>query len=228
MTNYCIKELPSEDRPRERLLEHGAKALSMAELLAILIRTGTREKSALDIAREITCDEHRLRKLVTTKDPQELAQIKGVGLVKAATIMAALEFGKRLTTASTLKQTVIGTPEDGASLLMPLLRYENNEHFLLVLLNSKNKVIKKMHISEGSLNSSVVHPREVFAPAILHHAAAIFVGHNHPSGDPTPSKEDRMLTDALVQTGRILGIPVIDHVVIGDGTYFSFREHGYL
>src|SRR5574344_495732 len=129
MTNYCIKELPSEDRPRERLLEHGAKALSMAELLAILIRTGTREKSALDIAREITCDEHRLRKLVTTKDPQELAQIKGVGLVKAATIMAALEFSKRLTTASTLKQTVIGTPKEGSSRLMPRVRYENNEHF---------------------------------------------------------------------------------------------------
>ena len=147
---------------------------------------------------------------------------------KAVTILAALELGKRIACANPLTRTGITSPEDGAAILMPRLRYETKEHFLVVLLNSKNMVLQVEQISEGSLNSSVVHPREVFAPAVLHHAAAILAAHNHPSGDPTPSKEDRALTATLVEAGKYMGIPVLDHIIIGDASYFSFKEHGYL
>jgi len=207
---------------------HGPQILSTSELLAILIRTGTREKSALEIARELTASEIKLRELATVHSVKQLVKTKGLGPAKATTILAALELGKRIAFADTLERGSISAPEDGAALLMPRLRYETNEHFVIVLLNAKNKVMLVEQISEGSLNSSVVHPREVFSPAVLHHAAAILVGHNHPSGDPTPSKEDRSLTDILVQTGVIMGIPLLDHIVIGDGKYFSFKEHGYL
>ena len=228
MTNRLIKELPPEDRPREKLILHGPQVLSTSELLAILIRTGTKEKSALEIARELTANEMKLRNLASVHSVEQLVKTKGLGPAKATTILAALELGKRIACASTLERDGISAPEDGAALLMPRLRYETNEHFIIVLLNAKNKVMLVEQISEGSLNSSVVHPREVFSPAVLCHAAAILVGHNHPSGDPTPSREDRSLTDVLVQTGKIMGIPLLDHIVIGDGTYFSFKEHGYL
>lgn len=228
MTAYHMKELPADDRPREKMLSHGASALSNSELLAILIGSGTKDKSALDIARELTSDAGMLRDLATVHSARELAKTKGLGPVKAVTILAALELGKRIACANPLTRTGITSPEDGAALLMPRLRYETKEHFLVVLLNSKNLVLQVEQISEGSLNSSVVHPREVFAPAVLHHAAAILAAHNHPSGDPTPSKEDRALTATLVEAGKYMGIPVLDHIIIGDASYFSFKEHGYL
>ena len=228
MTTYHMKELPADDRPREKMLSHGASALSNSELLAILIGSGTKDKSALDIARELTSDAGMLRDLATVHSASELAKTKGLGPVKAVTILAALELGKRIACANPLTRTGITSPEDGAAILMPRLRYETKEHFLVVLLNSKNMVLQVEQISEGSLNSSVVHPREVFAPAVLHHAAAILAAHNHPSGDPTPSKEDRALTSTLVEAGKYMGIPVLDHIIIGDASYFSFKEHGYL
>ena len=159
---------------------------------------------------------------------QELAKTKGLGRAKAALIIAALELGRRIAGAEPLVRDSITSPEDGVALLMPRLRYESKEHFLVVLLNSKNKVLDVEQISEGSLNSSVVHPREVFAPAVLHHAAAILTAHNHTYGDPTPSKEDKDLTNTLVQAGKYMGIPVLDHIIIGDAKYFSFKEHSYL
>lgn len=223
-----MKDLAPDDRPREKMLEHGAEVLSNAELLAILINTGTKEKSALDIARDLTSEEGLLNNLGLKRSPQELAKIKGLGPAKAVKIIAALELGKRAAYANSLAKAGIGSPEDGAMLLMPRLRYENNEHFLAVLLNSKNKVINIEQISEGSLTASVVHPREVFAAAVVNHAAALLVAHNHPSGDPTPSREDRNLTDVLSKAGEIMGIPLLDHLIIGDATYFSFKEHGYI
>lgn len=223
-----MKDLAPDDRPREKMLEHGAEVLSNTELLAILINTGTKEKSALDIARDLTSEEGLLNNLGLKRSPQELAKIKGLGPAKAVKIIAALELGKRAAYANSLAKAGIGSPEDGAMLLMPRLRYENNEHFLAVLLNSKNKVINIEQISEGSLTASVVHPREVFAAAVVNHAAALLVAHNHPSGDPTPSREDRNLTDVLSKAGDIMGIPLLDHLIIGDATYFSFKEHGYI
>ncbi|MBP8743173.1 MAG: DNA repair protein RadC [Acidaminococcaceae bacterium] len=223
-----MKELPIDDRPREKLINNGAAALTDSELLAILIGSGTQEKSALDIARDLTADNGILKNIALVHDVKELAKTKGLGRAKAALIIAALELGRRIASAEPLVRDSITSPEDGVALLMPRLRYESKEHFLVVLLNSKNKVLDVEQISEGSLNSSVVHPREVFAPAVLHHAAAILTAHNHPSGDPTPSKEDKDLTNTLVQAGKYMGIPVLDHIIIGDAKYFSFKEHSYL
>ncbi len=228
MTTYRMKELPIDDRPREKLINNGAAALTDSELLAILIGSGTQEKSALDIARDLTADNGILKNIALVHDVKELAKTKGLGRAKAALIIAALELGRRIASAEPLVRDSITSPEDGVALLMPRLRYESKEHFLVVLLNSKNKVLDVEQISEGSLNSSVVHPREVFAPAVLHHAAAILTAHNHPSGDPTPSKEDKDLTNTLVQAGKYMGIPVLDHIIIGDAKYFSFKEHSYL
>ncbi|MEG0797810.1 MAG: DNA repair protein RadC [Acidaminococcaceae bacterium] len=228
LTMYRMKELPRDERPREKLQLYGAATLSNAELLAILLGSGTKEKSALELARDLTANAGLLRNLALTHSVEELAKTKGIGPAKATTILAALEVGKRIAYAAPLERSEITSPEAGATLLMPRLRYETNEHFLVVLLNSKNKVLQIEQVSEGSLNASVVHPREVFAPAVLHHAAAILVAHNHPSGDPTPSKEDRVLTTTLVEAGQIMGIPLLDHIVIGDAAYFSFKEHAYL
>lgn len=228
MTTYHMKELPPADRPREKMINNGASVLTDSELLAILIGSGTKEKSALDIARDLTVEGGMLRNLATARDVKELAKMKGLGLAKAATIIAALELGRRVALAEPQSRDSITSPEDGVALLMPRLRYETKEHFLVVLLNSKNKVLQIEQISEGSLNSSVVHPREVFMPAVLHHAAAILAAHNHPSGDPTPSKEDKDLTKTLAEAGKYMGIPVLDHIIIGDASYFSFKEHSYL
>ena len=167
-------------------------------------------------------------RLARTQDVRELTRIPGIGPAKAAVILAALELGRRLAEAESQPFQTIHCPEDGAMLVMPRLRYENHEHFLVVLLNSKGKVTGIEPVSEGSLNASVVHPREAFAPALLHHAAAILAVHNHPSGDPTPSREDRELTKTLWETGQVMGIPLVDHLIIGDGIYYSFKEHGLM
>lgn len=228
MTHYLIREMLPEERPRERLMAHGPEALTITELLAILIGSGRKDHSALDIARELTGDLMKDARLARTQDVRELTRIPGIGPAKAAVILAALELGRRLTEAESQPFQTIHCPEDGVMLMMPRLRYENHEHFLVVLLNSKGKVTGIEPVSEGSLNASVVHPREAFAPALLYHAAAILAVHNHPSGDPTPSREDRELTKTLWETGKVMGIPLVDHLIIGDGIYYSFKEHGLM
>jgi DNA repair protein RadC len=228
MTNYLIKDLAPEDRPRERMMAYGPQALSTTELMAILIGSGNKEHSALDIARELTVNNKKIKELAMINSVAQLTHIPGLGLAKATLILAALELGKRIMQADSLEQLKISSPTEVAKLLMPRLRYEHNEHFLVVLLNSKNKVMALKQVSEGSLSSSIVHPREVFSPAVEFHAAAILVGHNHPSGDPSPSKDDKVLTEALVETGKILGIPLLDHVIVGDGRYYSFKAEGLL
>ena len=206
------------------LANTGHLNLTDAELLAILLRTGTAQKSALEIAKELTADGGLYRRLAGVRDLNELMQIKGMGQAKAATVLAALEIGRRIASARPLDKIHFGCPQDGAAFLMPRLRYATKEQFLVILLNSKNKVIGTELVSEGSLTNSVVHPREVFLPAILQHAASICVAHNHPSGDPTPSIEDKQLTAVLLAAGRTLGIPLLDHLIIGDGAYYSFQE----
>ena len=223
-----MRELPLEERPREKMLLKGVEALSDAELLAILLRTGTAEKSALAIARELAADGGLYRRLAGITDLNELMQVKGLGQAKAATVLAALEIGRRIASARPLDKVHFGSPQDGAMFLMPRLRYAGKEQFVVVLLNSKNKVIGTEVISEGTLTGSVVHPREVYKPAILQNAAAIAVAHNHPSGDPTPSGEDKRLTTMLQDAGRAIGIPLLDHLIIGDGAYYSFQEAGAL
>ena len=220
-----IKEIPVDDRPREKMANKGATALTDAELVAILLRTGTAEKSALDIASELTADGGLYKRLASITRLNELMNIKGLGQAKAATVLAALEIGRRIASAKPLEKIHLSCPQDVADFLMPRLRYAAKEQFVVILLNSKNKVIGTEVVSEGSLSSSIVHPREVFAPAMLHHAAAIMVAHNHPSGDPKPSLEDEEITRMLSRSGKVLGIPMIDHVIIGDGNYYSFLEN---
>lgn len=220
-----IKEIPVDDRPREKMANKGATALTDAELVAILLRTGTAEKSALDIASEMTADGGLYKRLASVTRLNELTNIKGLGQAKAATVLAALEIGRRIASAKPVEKIHLSCPQDVAEFLMPRLRYAVKEQFIVILLNGKNKVIGTEVISEGSLSSSIVHPREVYASALLHHAAAIMVAHNHPSGDPKPSDEDREITSLLVRSGKVLGIPLVDHIVIGDGTYYSFQEN---
>ena len=220
-----IKEIPVDDRPREKMANKGATALTDAELVAILLRTGTAEKSALDIASELTADGGLYKRLASITRLNELMNIKGLGQAKAATVLAALEIGRRIASAKPVEKIHLSCPQDVAEFLMPRLRYAVKEQFIVILLNGKNKVVGTEVISEGSLSSSVVHPREVYASALLHHAAAIMVAHNHPSGDPKPRDEDREITSLLAQSGKVLGIPLVDHIVIGDGTYYSFLEN---
>ncbi|MBR5486800.1 MAG: DNA repair protein RadC [Phascolarctobacterium sp.] len=204
---------------------NGAAVLTDAELIAILLRTGTAEKSAIDIASEMTADGGLYKRLAGITRINELTNIKGLGQAKAATVLAALEIGRRIASAKPIEKIHLSCPQDVADFLMPRLRYAAKEQFVVILLNNKNKVIGTEVVSEGSLSSSIVHPREVYAPAILHHAAAIMVAHNHPSGDPKPSTEDTEVTRVLARSGKVLGIPMIDHVIIGDGNYYSFLEN---
>ena len=220
-----IKEIPLNDRPREKMAANGAAVLTDAELIAILLRTGTAEKSAIDIASEMTADGGLYKRLAGITRLNELTNIKGLGQAKAATVLAALEIGRRIASAKPLEKIHLSCPQDVADFLMPRLRFAAKEQFVVILLNNKNKVIGTEVVSEGSLSSSIVHPREVYAPAILHHAAAIMVAHNHPSGDPKPSTEDTEVTRMLARSGKVLGIPMIDHVIIGDGNYYSFLEN---
>ena len=220
-----IKEIPLNDRPREKMAANGAAVLTDAELIAILLRTGTAEKSAIDIASEMTADGGLYKRLAGITRLNELTNIKGLGQAKAATVLAALEIGRRIASAKPIEKIHLSCPQDVADFLMPRLRYAAKEQFVVILLNNKNKVIGTEVVSEGSLSSSIVHPREVYAPAILHLAAAIVVAHNHPSGDPKPSIEDEEITRQLLRSGKVLGIPMIDHVIIGDGNYYSFLEN---
>lgn len=228
MKSFSFKDLPIETRPRERLLTAGPQALSIPELLAILLRTGTKEKSVLELAAELAGNGHKLRELTKPEYRDELLKVHGLGPAKAATVLAALELGKRISWAKLEARQVVTTAQEGAELLMPPLRFANTEHFLVVLLDTRSKVISIQEISQGSVNASLVHPREVFAPAVLYHATAILVGHNHPSGEVIPSREDKNVTKELVQAGKVMGIPLLDHIIIGDGIYYSFKEHGDL
>ncbi len=220
-----IKDIPAADRPREKMEAKGATALTDAELLAILLRTGTTEKSALEIASEMAADGGLYKRLAGITRVTELTNIKGLGQAKAATVLAALEIGRRIASAKPIEKIHLSCPQDVAEFLMPRLRYAAKEQFVVILLNGKNKIIGTEVVSEGSLSNSIVHPREVYTPAILQHAAAIMVAHNHPSGDPRPSDEDKELTRILTRSGKVLAIPLMDHVIIGDGSYYSFLEN---
>lgn len=228
MLTKTIKDIPLNDRPREKMASVGAQALTDAELLAILIRTGTSDKSALDIAGDMTADGGLYKHLAGITKINELTNIKGLGQAKAATVLAALEIGRRIASARPLDKISVRSPQDVAAYLMPRMRYALKEQFVVLLLNTKNKIIGMEIISEGTLNNSVVHAREVYKPALLQNAAAIIVAHNHPSGEPQPSIEDIKATRMLSESGKILGIPLLDHLIVGDGSYYSFQEQGAL
>lgn len=222
-----IKNMPEDMRPRERMKKVGPGALSVAELLAIILRTGTQEESALELAQRILLDPRGLRFLgEATID--ELCGIKGVGLAKAAQVKAALELGRRLICLEPDLKPVIRSPQEACNLVMEEMCYLDREHFRVILLNTKNRVLSMETVSIGSLNSSLVHPREVFKRAVQRSAAGLILVHNHPSGDPTPSSEDIEITRRLCEAGRVIGIEVLDHIVIGDHVFVSFKEKGLI
>jgi DNA repair protein RadC len=219
-----VKELPFDDRPREKLLLRGAQNLSDAELIAILLRTGKKGKSVLEISRELINSERNLA-VLASRSVESLTKISGIGNDKAATLAAAFELSRRiLSQPKWLLNKKITSPQDIGDIFIPILRDEVKERFLVVCLNSSNKIIKHETISVGNLNSSVVHPREIFKVAIDNNSASIILIHNHPSGNPEPSNEDIRITKKLVESGKILDIPVFDHVIIAGETYTSFVE----
>lgn len=224
---YMLRDLPHEERPRERMMQYGASALSHAELLAILLRTGTKQESALHLAQRILTRAGGIRNVVDLS-VEELMEVKGVGTAKAVQLKAGIEIGRRLARSRIVDTYTIRSPHDAADFLMEQLRYLTKEHFVCLFLNTKNHVIAQETLSMGSLNASIVHPREVFRAAIKCSSASIVCAHNHPSGDPTPSSEDIQITGRLVEAGRIVGIDVLDHIVIGDGEFVSLKEQGMM
>lgn len=227
MSYPILRELPPEQRPRERMIKEGPGSLSDIDLLAIMLRTGTARVSVLELAAEIIGRFRDLRAL-SQATIEELSSIKGIGAVKAVQVKAALELGKRLSALSSEDRPVIRCPEDVSSLVMEELRDLDREYFLALLLNTKNQVIARETISIGTLNSSIVHPRELFKIAIRRSAAAVILVHNHPSGDPTPSREDINLTKRLIEAGEIIGIDVLDHIIIGDNKFISLKSRGLI
>ncbi|WP_026326379.1 RadC family protein [Paenibacillus ginsengihumi] len=225
--NGTLRDVPHEERPRERMMQYGPHALSNAELLAILLRTGTIQESAVHLAARLLKQCGGLRGLVDMSLHQ-LTELKGIGEAKALQIQAGIELGRRLSRTAMSDAVVIRSPHDVAALLSEDLRYLQKEHFVCLFLNTKNHVIAQETLSMGSLNASIVHPREVFRAAIKRSSASIICVHNHPSGDPTPSPEDVQITERLVQAGEIVGIEVLDHVIIGDRRFVSLKEHGLM
>lgn len=224
-----VRDLPVDERPRERLLAEGAASLSNTELLAVLLRTGVKEDSVLRVAEKVLAlYKERGLAAITQMSAKELSSIKGVGMAKAATILAAVELGRRLALKAAEARTVVHGPADAASYVMPRFRFERREHFAVLLLNAKNHILALKTISVGTLTSSVVHPREVFQAAIEQSAASVILVHNHPSGDPAPSGEDLAVTSRMVEAGEIMDIPVLDHVIVGYDKFISLKEEGMI
>jgi DNA repair protein RadC len=226
MPGYAIREWPAPERPRERLHSDGAGALASRELLAILIGSGREGRSAVDLAGELLRVSHGSLRRLASAAPAELAAIRGVGPAVAARVCAALELGRRLAREAPVERGRIRGPKDVYERCAPGLRDQTQEEFRVLMLNTQHAVIRETAITRGTLDTSVVHPREVFRAAIAESAASLILVHNHPSGDPTPSPEDLTVTKQLAEAGRLLGIPVLDHVVVGDGRYISFVEAG--
>src|SRR3989338_2225981 len=216
-----IKDLPKSDRPREKLVAKGAENLKDSELLAILLRTGKAGKNVIEIASQILSKYSKKRLLQMTCD--DLSKISGIDSAKATTLLAAFELSKRALEVDDTNLPTIVTPKDVMAQLTDL-RHNKKEHFIALYLNARNQLVHKETISMGTLNANLVHPREVFEPALKHSAAGIMVAHNHPSGDPKPSEDDLEITKRLVEAGKIMGIEVVDHVIVTKNSYLSFKE----
>ncbi|MFD1955369.1 DNA repair protein RadC [Paenibacillus thailandensis] len=225
--SYTLRDVPHDERPRERMMRYGAEALSHSELIAILLRTGTKRESAVHLASRILKEAGSLHNLVDMS-LNELVAIRGIGPAKAVQLRAGIELGRRVSRSGSGKPVTVRKPQDAADCVMEDLRLLKKEHFVCLFLNTKNHIIARETLSIGTLNASLVHPREVFRAAIKHNSASLICVHNHPSGDPTPSAEDIGLTKRLMEAGELVGIEVLDHLVIGDGRFVSLKEHGYM
>lgn len=219
---FKIKDWPQMERPRERLIENGPEALSNAELIAIILGTGNSRRNVVDLAK-LMLKKYNLKKL-SQASLNQIKEFRGVGNSKASQMVACFEIGKRLSTYKEQEKICISCAEDVARMLIPELRFAQKEHFIGLYLDSRNCLVKKDVISIGGLNASIVHPRELFKSAIRESANSVIIVHNHPSGNPKPSKDDIVITKKIVNAGRIIGIPVIDHIIIGDKNYVSVCE----
>ena len=223
---YTIKQLPPELRPRERLLRAGPSALSDGELLGLLFGIGSRKKTAVELAGEVISEAGGLHGLHDLS-VHELMEVNGIGEAKACIILAAVELGRRIGQVRNPGRPVVSSPADVDRLLRGRIANLDRENFVVVLLNTKNEVTDTPLVSVGTLSASLVHPREVFKPAIRASAASVILAHNHPSGEVEPSREDREVTRRLGEAAGVLEIEVLDHVIVGDG-FFSMKEHGML
>ncbi|VVB84193.1 RadC-like JAB domain protein [uncultured archaeon] len=221
-----ILDMQKEERPRERLIKNGAAALSDSELLAIILRTGSRQENVINLSQRLL-SEYNLKQLSTINIAQ-LMNIHGIKESKAAQIAACFEIARRLESFNEEVKPKVNSPEDVYRRIYPRMREQKKENFIELCLDTKNQIIREEIISIGSLNANVVHPREVFKTALAVSAAHIIVAHNHPSGDPTPSREDIEVTKKLIEAGKIIGVDVLDHVIIGDGRHFSMKEAGHI
>jgi len=226
-SSYKIPRWPKNERPRERLLQDGPQHLTEAELLGILLGKGTRKKTAIDLARELLDRYESLQRLFS-RSPSELTTVKGIGPAKAAILSAAFELVRRVQSRKGADRPLFKRSSDVAGHYLPLMRDLRKEVFKVLLLNRANRFIKEVFISEGTLDASVVHPRDVFREALLEPAAAIILIHNHPSGNPSPSDEDLRITKQLVEAGRLLGIKVYDHIILAGESYRSLADEGLL
>src|SRR3990167_10338693 len=220
-----IKDLPKSDRPREKLITKGAENLRDSELLAILLRTGKAGKNVIEIASLILSKYSKKRLLQMTY--QDLVKISGIDSAKATTLLSAFELAKRALEVNDTNLPTIVTPKDVVAQLTDLL-HNKKEHFIALYLNARNQLVHKETISMGTLNANLVHPREVFEPALKHSAAGIMVAHNHSSGDPKPSEDDLEITKRLMEAGKMMGIELLDHVIIATNNHFSFKEEKLL
>lgn len=225
-----IKDWPEDERPREKMRRNGAESLSDAELLALIIRNGdpSTKQSAIDLGRTLISNFSGNIRELAAANLSEICSIKGMGLAKASGIKAAFTLASRFQNRKLEHLDRFTTPRQIFDYFHYEFRDSRKEYFLALLLDGKNRIIRRVQISEGSLNQSIVHPREVFIPAVKESAAALILIHNHPSGDTTPSKEDIAITRRLCEAGTVMGISVLDHIVIGDGEYTSFVEQGLL
>ncbi|MHB1400042.1 MAG: RadC family protein [Trichloromonadaceae bacterium] len=224
-----IKDWPAEERPREKLLQRGAEALTDAELLALVLRTGdaTAQTSAVDQARLLLGRFGGLRQLACV-GTSELCELKGIGPAKAAELQAVFQLARRFAATELRPGDRFTCAEEVFRHYHERLRDRKKEVFFSLLLDSKNRIIREVQVSEGSLTASIVHPREVFAPVVRESAAAVLFVHNHPSGDPTPSREDLELTTRLREAGTLMGVRVLDHIIVGSGRYVSFADRGLM
>lgn len=224
-----IKELSYDERPYEKCERFGAEHLTNAELLAILLRTGTKGENSLELAKKILYQSCEKRGLISIHNwsMEQLIQIKGIGKVKAIQILCLSELAKRLAKETAEKQLDFNTPSTIAQYYMEDLRHKKQEHMKLLLLNTKSRLISEKDISVGTVNAAIISPREIFVEALQKSAVYIILLHNHPSGDPTPSIEDVQLTIQIKEAGELIGIELLDHIIIGDNCYTSLKEKGY-
>lgn len=227
MSDPKVKDWPESERPRERLLKYGAENLSDAQLIAITLRTGSGEKGVMSLAMSML-DSYKTLKNIDSASIKDLSLIKGLGTAKIAQIKASFELGKRLMAESDSNRPVFSSSSVVYSYFAPRFKNFKKELFVALLLDAKNRLIREHRVSEGTLTNSLIHPREAFREAVRESAASVIFVHNHPSGDPSPSADDISITERLKESGRIIGIGVLDHVIIGDGRYESFKEKGLL